>query len=95
MKSDKFNPDGTQVHWACKAILDRRENSHATEVRKVRCWQLGAIIHRLKTDYGWPIHTRYRSPDNIAFCSLPVETARNALRFPPSPSALGKKEDVQ
>lgn len=94
MKSDKLYSGDTQVHWTCKALLDQREISHATEISEVRGWRLGAIIHRLKSDYGWPIQTRYRSPDNVAFYSLPADTNRTALRFPPSASALGNKEGV-
>ncbi len=95
MKSDDYYSKGTQVHWTCKALLDQREISHATEIREVRGWRLDAIIHRLKSDYGWPIQTRYRSPDNVAFYSLPMETDRSALRFPPSASALGKLEGAE
>lgn len=95
MKPDQTYSKSTQVHWTCKALLDQREISCATEIREVRGWRLGAIIHRLKTDYGWPIKTRYRSPDNVAFYSLSEGADRTALRFPPSASALGNVEGAK
>jgi hypothetical protein len=95
MKPDKLYSGDTQVHWTCKALLDQREISCATEIREVRGWRLGAIIHCLKSDYGWPIKTRYRSPENVAFYSLPANADRTALRFPPSAKALCKLEGTQ
>ncbi|MEH6647673.1 hypothetical protein [Sulfitobacter sp.] len=65
MKSDQFYSGGTKIRWTCKALLDLREISHATEISEMRGWRLGAIIHRLKSDYGWPIKTRYRSPEVV------------------------------
>jgi len=56
---------------------------------------LGAIIHRLKTEYAWPIQTTYSTPDNVAFYSLKADVDHTTLRFPPSASALGKQEGVE
>jgi len=95
MQSYKINSRDTQVHWTCKALLDQREISHATDIRELYRWRFGAIIHRLKSDYGWPIETRYRSLNNVATCSLPSDTDHTALRFPPSASALSNVEGVQ
>ncbi len=92
--TDKFYSGETQVFWTCKALLDGRTISHATEIREVNGWRLGAIIHRLKADYAWPIQTRYRSPDNVAFYSLSPDADRAALRLPPSAKALGQGEDA-
>jgi hypothetical protein len=49
----------------------------------------------LKSDYGWPIQTTYRKPDNVAFYSLAPGADRATLRFPPSASALGNGEGAQ
>ena len=95
MTIDKFYSKPTQVYWTCKALLDGRTISHRTEIREVRGWRLGAIIHRLKNDYAWPIHTTYSTPDNVAFYSLTAGTDCTALRFPPSASALGQVEGAQ
>jgi len=95
MTTDKFFSKPTQVFWTCKALLDGREISHRTEIREVRGWRLGAIIHRLKTEYAWPIQTTYSTPDNVAFYSLKADVDHTTLRFPPSASALGKQEGVE
>jgi len=95
MKPDQFYSGQTQVFWTCQALLKGRTISHVTEIREVRGWRLGAIIHRLKTDYAWPIQTTYRKPDNVAFYSLSPDADRSALRFPPSASALGNGEGAQ
>jgi hypothetical protein len=78
----------TQVFWTCKALMDWRTISHRTEIREVRGWRLGAIIHRLRTEFGWPIQTEYRGPENVAYYSLRPGTDRAALRFPRSARAL-------
>ena len=67
MKHDQFYSGQTQVFWVCEALLDGRTISQETEIREVRGWRLGAIIHRLKADYAWPICAAYRHPDNVAF----------------------------
>ena len=95
MTNDQFYSGQTQVFWTCKALLDGRTISHRTEIREVRGWRLGAIIHRVKADYAWPIQTTYSTPDNVAFYSLKADVDRAALRFPPSAKALGQGEDVQ
>ncbi len=92
MQDDQFYSGETQVFWTCKALLDGREISHVTEIREVHGWRLGAIIHRLKSEYAWPIQTRYRSPDNVAFYSLTPDADRTKLRFPPSAKALGERQ---
>lgn len=92
MNDDQFYSGETQVFWACKALLDGRTISHVTEINEVRGWRLGAIIHRLKADYAWPIQTRYRSPDNVAFYSLCPDADCTKLRFPPSAKALSNGE---
>jgi len=95
MTTDKFYSKPTQVYWTCKALLDGRTISHRTEIREVRGWRLGAIIHRLKNDYGWPILTTYSTPDNVAFYSLTEGTDCTVLRFPPSAKALAQAEGAQ
>lgn len=95
MTDDKCHSGPTQVYWTCKALLDGRTISHRTEIREVRGWRLGAIIHRLKSEYAWPIHTTYSTPDNVAFYSLKADVERTTLRFPPSASALGKLEGAE
>ncbi|WP_254444547.1 MULTISPECIES: hypothetical protein [unclassified Ruegeria] len=52
MSSDQWYSNRSQVFWTCKALLDGRTISHMTETREVRGWRLGAIVHRLKSEYG-------------------------------------------
>jgi len=95
MTEPNFYSGKTQVFWTCDALLKGREISHASEINEVRGWRLGAIIHRLKHHYGWPIVPEYRGPSNIAFYRLKPDTDRTKLRFPPSAKALGNGEGAQ
>jgi hypothetical protein len=88
MARDRFYSSESQVFWTCKALLDNRTISHRTEIREVRGWRLGAIVHRLRHHYGWPIHAEYRGPQNVAHYFLKAGIDRSKLRFPPSARAL-------
>ena len=88
MTQDNFYSNDSQVFWTCKALLDGRTISHKTEFREVRGWRLGAIIHRLRRHYSWPIYAEYRGPQNVAHYSLKAGIDRAALRFPRSARAL-------
>ena len=95
MSSEKWYSGETQVFWTCKAFLEGRTITHKTEIREVRGWRLGAIVHRLKTEFGWPIVAEYRGPENIAHYSLRPGCDRSKLRFPRSAKALGETEAAQ
>ena len=95
MLDDQFYSGQTKVYWCCDELLKGREISCETEIREVRGWRLGAIIYRLKSDYGWPILTTYRRPDNVAFYRLSADANHSGLRFPPSASALANKKAAQ
>ncbi len=90
MSSNKWYSGKTQVFWTCKALLDGRTISHKTEIREVRGWRLGAIICRLKREYGWPIRVEYRGPENIAHYWLDRDCDRSKLRFPRSACELAE-----
>lgn len=92
MASNCWYSNKTQVFWTCKALLQGRAISHKTEIREVNGWRLGAIIHRLRHEFGWPIETEYRGPQNVAFYSLKEGTKQNNLRFPKSAEALAAPE---
>lgn len=92
--SDRWYSGKTQVFWTCKALMEGRSISHKTEIREVRGWRLGAIVHRLKSEYAWPILTDYRGPYNVAYYRLDPKADCTALRFPRSASALGAKGDA-
>ena len=62
----------SQVYWTCKALLEGRTITHRDEIGETRGWRLGAIIHRLRRHYEWPIETEYRGPERIAHYSLPA-----------------------
>jgi hypothetical protein len=88
MIDDQFYSGKTQVFWTCKALLDGRIINQQTEINEVRGWRLGAIIHRLKNEYNWPIDADCRGPQNVAHYSLKAGTDRTTLVFPPSAKAL-------
>jgi hypothetical protein len=88
MSSNLWYSGPSQIFWCCKALLDGRTISHRTEIREVRGWRLGAIVHRLRHRYGWPILVEYRGPENIAYYRLDPNCDRPKLRFPPSAKAL-------
>ena len=90
MPHDQTYSSDSQVFWTCKALLDGRTINHRTEIREVRGWRLGAIIHRLRHHYGWPIHAEYVGPQNVAHYSLKAGIDRTKLRFPRSARALGR-----
>jgi hypothetical protein len=85
---DRWFSGETQVFWCCKALIDWRIISHKTEIREVKGWRLGAIIHLLRSKYGWPIDAEYRGPENVAYYRLRPGTDIARLRFPPSAKAL-------
>jgi len=95
MSSNGWYSGETQVFWTCKALLDGRTISHRTEIREVRGWRLGAIVHRLRRDYAWPIEVEYRGPENVAHYKLRPGTDRAKLRFPRSARALGNPEAAE
>lgn len=92
MSNNQWYSNHTQVYWTCKALLNGCTISHRTEIREVRGWRLGAIVHRLKSEYGWPILTEYRGPENVAYYSMQPGIDRAALRFPKSAQCLGNGE---
>jgi hypothetical protein len=94
MSSKRWYSGRTQIHWTCKALIEGRTISHKTEIREVRGWRLGAIIHRLKTEYHWPIEVDYRGPENVAHYRLSKRADKARLRFPPSATALGNEGDA-
>lgn len=94
MTQNRFYSSPTQVYWTCKAFLDGRTITHRTEIREVRGWRLGAIVHRLRHEYGWPIEVEYRGSENVAHYWLKPDADRDRLRLPPSAKALGRAEDA-
>lgn len=85
---ERWYSNPTQVFWTCAALTQGRTISHKTEIREVKGWRLGAIIHRLKTSYDWPIVTELRGTENIAHYRLASGTNLLDLRFPPSAQSL-------
>lgn len=86
-KSERWYSNLTQVAHACDALKRGRVLSHKTTIREVKGWRLGAIIHRLKSAYGWPIITELRGPENVAHYRLAPGTDVSSLRLPPSAQA--------
>ncbi|HRO53754.1 MAG TPA: hypothetical protein PK043_11390 [Alicycliphilus sp.] len=86
--SDRLYSSRTQVFWTCQALLQSKSISTKSEIQAVKGWRLAAIVHRLKDDYGWPILTDYRGPENVAHYRLKPGTDIARLRFPPSAKSL-------
>ncbi len=89
-KQDRWFSSRTQVYWACKALIEGRVISHKTEIREVRGWRLGAIIHLLKSKYRWPIDVEYRGSECVAHYRLRPGTDIASLCFPPSAADLAQ-----
>ena len=93
-KQDRWFSGETQVFWACKALIDGRVISHKTEIREVKGWRLGAIIHLLKSRYHWPIDVEYKGPENVAHYRLRPCTDPARLTYPPSAATLAQGGDT-
>lgn len=93
-KQDRWFSSPTQVFWCCNALISGREISHKMEIREVKGWRLGAIIHVLKSKYDWPIVAEYRGPENVAYYRLPSGTAISSLKFPPSAASLADEVEA-
>lgn len=78
----------TQIKWTCQALIKGRVISHRTEIREVKGWRLGAIIHRLKSEFQWPIEVEYKGSENVAHYRLRPGTDPARLTYPPSASGL-------
>jgi hypothetical protein len=88
-QSDNFYSKPTSVFWACKALKDGRIITHQDEMAEIGAWRLGAIIYRLKREFGWPVQVEYRGREQIAHYSLAPDTDTAKLRLPRSAKALG------
>ena len=93
-KQDRWFSSPTQVYWACKALIEGRIISHKTEIREVRGWRLGAIIHLLRSKYCWPIDVEYKGAECIAHYRLRPGTDISTLNFPPSAASLADGGDA-
>ena len=87
-KQDRWFSNPTQVHWTCAALIAGRVISHKCEIREVRGWRLGAIIHLLKSKYHWPIDVEYKGPECVAHYRLRPGTDITRLKYPPSAASL-------
>lgn len=87
-EQDRWFSSPTQVYWACKALIDGRTISHKTEIREVKGWRLGAIIHLLRSRYDWPIEVDYRGSECVAHYRLRPGTDAADLAYPPSAKGL-------
>lgn len=92
-KHDRWFSSPTQVYWTCKALISGRVITHRTEIREVKGWRLGAIIHTLRKKYKWPIEVEYRGAEYVAHYRLAPGTAIEALNYPPSAATLAPGGD--
>jgi hypothetical protein len=87
-RQDRWFSGETQVYWTCNALISGRVISHKTEIREVKGWRLGAIIHLLKSKYRWPIDVEYKGPECVAHYRLRPGTDPARLTYPPSAIGL-------
>ena len=93
-KQDRWFSSPTQVFWCCKALITGRVISHKTEIREVKGWRLGAIIHLLRTKYHWPIDVEYKGPECVAHYRLRPGTDPARLNYPASAATLADGGDT-
>lgn len=86
--SDRWYSNPTQIYFTCRALALGKTLNHMDVIGEVRGWRLGAIVHTLKHEYGWPILTEYRGAERIGHYRLVTGTNPLALRFPPSARRL-------
>lgn len=86
--TEHWHSNRTQIYWTCKALICGRVITHRDEIGEVDGWRLGAIVHNLRSKYGWPIATVYKGTGNIAHYSLPKGTLWRRLDFPLSAKML-------
>lgn len=89
-QSDNFYSKPTSVLWVCTALKQGRTITHKDEMREIGAWRLGAVIHRLKREFGWSIDVEYRGPERVAHYALNPDVDQSKLRFPRSAKALGE-----
>ncbi|WP_069298386.1 hypothetical protein [Neptunicoccus sediminis] len=94
MAQPSFYSQHTKIFWACKSLLAGRKISTGIEIRESQGWRLGAIVHRLRTEFGWPIEME-RGAGRVAYYSLAADTDKSKLRLPPSAKALAASEVQQ
>lgn len=82
--NDLWYSNRTQVYWTCRALVKGRTISTLDEIGEVRGWRLGAIVHTLRSQYGWPIVTDYRGPERIGHYTLPQNCNVLMLDYPRS-----------
>ena len=93
-QQDRWFSNPTQVYWTCKALITGRKISHKTEIREVKGWRLGAIIHLLKSKYEWPIDVEYKGSEYVAHYSLRPGTDIKSLNYPESAKMLAEGGDI-
>ncbi|MFD0980996.1 hypothetical protein [Tropicimonas aquimaris] len=86
--SDQWYSNPTQVYFACRALALGKTLNHMDVIQGVRGWRLGAIVHTLRSHYGWPIVTEYRGPERIGHYHLAKTCDPSELDFPPSAQRL-------
>ena len=91
-KDGNWFSNPTQVYWACKALITGRVISHKTEIREVKGWRLGAIIHLLKSKYHWPIDVEYKGSECVAHYRLRPGTDPARLNYPESAKSLAEEQ---
>ena len=86
--SDQWYISLTQVYYACRALALGKTLNQVNVIQGVRGWRLGAIVHTLRSHYGWPIVTEYRGPERIGHHQPEKTCDPSELDFPPSAQRL-------
>ncbi|MGR3551595.1 hypothetical protein [Pseudooceanicola sp.] len=85
---DPWYSNPTQIAWTCRALATGRTLTHRDEIAERRGWRLGAIIHTLKTRYGWPIEVERPGRARVAFYRLAEGCDVLALHYPRSAASV-------
>lgn len=86
--SDRWYSNPTQIYFTCRELALGRTLNHMDVIGQTRGWRLGAIVHTLKHEYGWPIRTDFRGPERIGHYTLKESVDPLTLRLPPSAQRL-------
>jgi len=86
--TDNMYSGATQIAWACKALLEGRTITHATEFMECKGWRLSGIVYVLIHKHGWPIITELRGKGNIGHYFLETGLDIGKLELPRSAKRL-------
>ena len=89
MAQQSFFSERTSTQWACDALLAGRKISTQIQIQERRGWRLGAIVHRLRDEFAWPILDK-RGAGRVKTYWLDPDADLTKLNMPRSAQAATK-----